>query len=117
MLGLTGPTCLVSNDGCEVENDDGLFYAATKDKVIFFRELTNLPTNQPSTNNSSTSAQPCEPWPAIYKLPKIDEVLKMQIKACKTPEDASKLKCNTAFCNNFLRPIVNDVQRFTGEER
>lgn len=114
LLGLSGTVTAATENGCDIENDDGILYAAIKDQIVIFTENISVTASE---SEQQVMHDGSEPWPAIYRLPPMDDTLKNQIKSCCTQEDACRLKSSVSFCNNFLRPIVHDIQRFTGEER
>ena len=87
-------------------------------RVIRALSLRRRPPNcGPSPTAATSSGQQTPAWPAIYAFPDIESGLRTQILACVSPDDASLLKCSAAFCSDFLKPIINDVTRFVGEDR
>lgn len=108
MLGFSGTTALTSG-GIDIDNDDGLLYAATREMVVVFAAEKET--------EAAKHPECLEPWPAIYRLPKTDAVIERQLQACNTSEDALKLKCSTSFCKAFLQPIVDGLEHYTGKER
>ena len=112
LLGLTGATSCTAENGCLNENDDGLQYVALKDLLLTLEaDKPKIPVPDVAGTSEATAV---EPWPYVYRLPETDHLIRAQIQACDTKEQACRLKCSTTICNGFLRPIVEDVKRYTG---
>lgn len=67
-----------TEDGCDVDNDVGLQYAVTKEKMVLFVELHKQPPTSPAVD--------LNPWPTVYPLPPMPITLIDQIQKRKTSE-------------------------------
>lgn len=119
--------CLKSENGCDIDNDDGLLYCAQKDLLVIFETCPtsdSLDRGGPSqfSLKLTSDMQTCGPsaapasWPTSYVLPQIPEAVRAHILKCANKEEASVLKCSTSFCNAFLKPIVDDILRYNTQE-
>lgn len=97
-----------TEDGCDVDNDFGLQYAATKEKMVLFVELQEQPPASPAVD--------LKPWPRVYPLPPMPITLIDQIQKRKSSEEAVILRCNSNFCSTFLGIIAEDVERYIGTD-
>lgn len=110
MLNIDGAVRLKTEDGCDVENDDGLEYAATEKLLVLFE-------SSEVQHCESSEVVRIEQWPASYSLSQIEPHLLEQIESCHTKEEASRLKCDVNFCKAFLKPIIDDVSRYLGKDK
>ena len=74
MLKVEGPYDLHTDDGCHIENDNGLLYAATEKKLVIFQQSAAGSALTPSSNEQAAyagaSPQPILSWLLIYCRPK-----------------------------------------------
>lgn len=114
LLDINGRCALRTDDGCDVDNDEGLAYAVGERQRVIFVTLGEANTN--SDDREKKECAEVKPWPSAYNLPAMPEAVLQQINGCKTSEDAVRLKCRVNFCSTLCAVIANDLLQFTGKE-
>ena len=105
---------LVTEDGCDVDGDDGLTYCAQNQLLIIFQRTARqevVGSTYADIPDVSTAR-----WPARYQLPRFDDWIRTEINNCTTRKEAIVLKKNKTFGTSFVRAIVRDIAKYTGKE-
>ena len=113
LLNVNGRCILRTEDGCDIDNDEGLSYAVAERQKVIFHECEGGSDEGVATQDSSSDLKA---WPLLYTLPALPEQLRKQIRECGTQEDAIRLKCNVNFTSSFVGVLANDFHKYTGEE-
>lgn len=114
ILGLDGPVQLHTEDGCDIDDDIGLSYVVNEKQTLIFDNADS--ENRPDAISTDANIDSITSWPAVYSLPQLNSTIKDQILACKTPDDAAVLKCNTNLLSALLKSIADDLRNFVAKD-
>ena len=91
-LGLVGVCNLASEDGCDIDGDEGLLYAVNEKKTIIFHCAQGASVEGIFEAND-TLGTPCstDPWHAVYRVPQIDPQIEAKLQAIEVQSEGGSI--------------------------